>query len=396
MDEELQFDDPAEDVKSNKALISKEDIDVSLAVGLDADGELICKFNLFVMPSMPRSWCVLDTKRWNMMATCCGDLESCAVACLQSLLDFDKARPFVYVTTNGEPPETDSPPFAGMLCVGFVADCEPDGLCDLCKLPGVRALEIRKQRSTPKGYRVRIFHDGSSPLDPAEYIDPSLLYDMAQVPQSGRARANSKMTKKKKPRVLPLTQEEREAAAKTAAEAAAKSEQYIQDSTAKVAETLGESNTEVLERAVRFAGMSVIKPVLDSTMQMEESGGMMVADGSRRRQPGGVFLQLLGAQLSPEQYTLIFQRMKSPSLVSQTPSFGQTPPETSLGGSPAGIAISASSGSMLNSGEDVQYGSSLGSSPHQSLLGASLGSSLGSSSLSIKAREFVPQAKSVS
>jgi len=196
--------------------------------------------------------------------------------------------------------------------------------------------------------------------------------------------------------VLPLTQEEREAAAKTAAEAAAKSEQYIQDSTAKVAETLGESNTEVLERAVRFAGMSVIKPVLDSTMQMEESGGMMVADGSRRRQPGGVFLQLLGAQLSPEQYTLIFQRMKSPSLVSQTPSFGQTPPETSLGGSPAGIAISASSGSMLNSGEDVQYGSSLGSSPHQSLLGASLGSSLGSSSLSIKAREFVPQAKSVS
>ena len=66
-------------------------IDVDLMVGIDPlEGKMVCKFNLNVMPGMPRSWCVVDTKRWKMMATCCGDLgctlsllrrSSCANTC---------------------------------------------------------------------------------------------------------------------------------------------------------------------------------------------------------------------------------------------------------------------------------------------------------------------------
>merc|ERR1711871_1608610 len=172
-------------------------IEIDVHCGIDPlDGKLVCKFNLCVMPGMPRSWCVLDVKRWKMMATCCGDLGSCSMACLQTLTEFAKARPFVYVTVYGEPPEVDSPPFTEMFSTGFVADCNPAVLCDLCKVPGVRAIEIRKQRAPPLGFRVRLFHDGSVPPDPSLYIDPALLYDMAQA--TSRGRSGSKVSKKKK------------------------------------------------------------------------------------------------------------------------------------------------------------------------------------------------------
>ena len=53
-----------------------QDIDTSLVVGMDpSSSELVCKFNLNVMPGVPKSWVVTDVKRWKMMATCCGDLE---------------------------------------------------------------------------------------------------------------------------------------------------------------------------------------------------------------------------------------------------------------------------------------------------------------------------------
>jgi len=412
--EELQFaEDPVQE-SSDCVLpsLEKNNVEVSLDIGIDAEGGgLVCKFNLFVMPGMPRSWSVVDTKRWRMLATCCGDLESCTTACYQSLVDFGRQRPFVYVTTNGEPPEVDSPPFTAMLCVGFVADCEPDILCELCKLPGVRALEIRKQRSPPMGYRVRIFHDGMTTLDPTVYIDPALLYDMAQVPPvNGRERAGSKAGKKKKSKKK-LKPKDREILADTAANAAAKSEQYIMDSTLEVAEKLGEANIEVLERAVRFAGMGVIKQVMDSTMQLEETGGMMTADGTRRRKPGGVFLHMLPSHLSFDQHTLIFQRAPSPNLFAhKSYRSGDLVPDVMLAEAADTNGITVSSGSMLNMESDIQMGSSLGSSPPQNLLGmsigsssppqnnnlgVSLGSSLGSTrSLSINAREFVPQGKS--
>ena len=63
----------AAESESNK--ITEADLDLSLEVGADTEGNLVCKFNLFVMPGMPRSWCVVDVKRWKMMATCCGDLN---------------------------------------------------------------------------------------------------------------------------------------------------------------------------------------------------------------------------------------------------------------------------------------------------------------------------------
>merc|ERR1712159_384175 len=113
------------------------------------------------------------------------------MAANESLCNLFKSRPFVYVTRNGEPPEIDAQPFKSMECFGFVVDCEPEILCNLCKLPGVRALEIRRQRIQPVGYRVRLFHEDHKP-DISLYLDPDTLYDMATV----RARSGSTKGKK--------------------------------------------------------------------------------------------------------------------------------------------------------------------------------------------------------
>jgi len=365
--------------------VQESDVEVGLEVGIDpVEGQLVCKFNLFVMPGMPRSWIVLDTKRWKMMATCCGDLGSCSMASYQSLLEYAKGRPFVYVTTNGEPPEIDSPPFTAMFSTGFVADCDPAVLCDLCKVPGVRAIEIRRQRVAPLGYRVRIFHDGTVPPDPSLYIDPSVLYEMAQTNAGGRSRAGSKAGKKKKTKVAP---EEREAQSQAAA---LKNEEYIQESTREVAQKLGEDNTEVIGRAVRYAGMSLINKVVDDTLATEASGGMMTADGSRRRKTGGVFLQLLQQQLSAEQYMLTFQRMPSPNLIGSSIGFAGTPPQDSLGIASSAPSLIPTSGRMLDNDSTVQLSTSLGSSPKQSLLSGSV-----DSSFNVHAAVFVPSSGSL-
>jgi len=330
--------------------------------GASGEFRIACKLNLFVMPGMPRSWHVCDTKRWRMIATCCGDLSLCSIACQTSLLELAKARPFVYVTRNGEPPEIDAPPFLDMPCVGFIADCRPEVLCDMCKLPGVRAIEIRKQRpGPPPGYRVRIFHDSPTPPDLAQHIDPAALYDIAQA-------------KQKKPKKAKKGRKDGVEVYRVAAEVAAKSEQYIQDCTAEVAQKLDEANTEILERVVRYAGMSLVNKTIESTLELEENGGMLTWDGSRRRQPGGVFLQLLQNSLTPEQHALIFEQA-SPNLMAQSP-MGLSPP-----------------GAMFIGTSAASFPSSSGSALSTANMSASLGSSFKQQSgsvLSVNACEFVP------
>ena len=55
-------------------------VETDVAVGI-SDGNLVCKFNLNVMPGMSKAWCVVDVKRWKMMATCCGDLDGKELTC---------------------------------------------------------------------------------------------------------------------------------------------------------------------------------------------------------------------------------------------------------------------------------------------------------------------------
>ena len=59
------------------SLLSEGDVATDLLLGIDPqEGSLVCKFNINVMPGkMSKAWCVVDVKRWKMMATCCGDLD---------------------------------------------------------------------------------------------------------------------------------------------------------------------------------------------------------------------------------------------------------------------------------------------------------------------------------
>jgi len=224
------------------------------------------------------------------------------------------------------------------------------------------------------GFRVRIFHDGSVPPDPTLYIDPALLYDMAQAYKGGATPRNKK--KKKKGRNV----EDRKVQQQVAKEAAEKSEEYIQQSTEEVKANLGEANSEVIELAVRYAGMNLISKVLEDTDITEKSGGIMTVDGSRRRSKGGVFLQILQQRLTAEQHMLVFQKMPSPSLGNA--GFGSSIPAEELGVAASAPTSIPPSGSMFD--PDVQLSTSLGSSPKISLL---------SGSFDINAAAFVPRAR---
>merc|ERR1711998_524586 len=119
------------------------------------------------------------------------------MACAQSMIDYGKARPFGYVTARGEPPEIEAPPFKDMPVTGFIADSDPAVLARLITLPRMRALEIRRQRVPPVGYRVRMFHEGAAPPDFGLLIHPDEMYDMAQAQDKGtRSRAQSKASRK--------------------------------------------------------------------------------------------------------------------------------------------------------------------------------------------------------
>merc|ERR1712216_347243 len=101
---------------------------------------------------------------------------------------------------------------------------------------------------------------------------------------------------------------------------------------------------------------------------------MLTWDGSRRRQPGGVFLQLLQNSLTPEQHALIFEQA-SPNLMAQSP-MGLSPP-----------------GAMFIGTSAASFPSSSGSALSTANMSASLGSSFKQQSgsvLSVNACEFVP------
>ncbi|XP_005801264.1 phosphorylated adapter RNA export protein [Xiphophorus maculatus] len=61
----------------------------------------------------------------------------------------------------------------------------------------------------------------------------------------------------------------------------------------EIAYRLQEPKKELIERVVRVVGKKKAIELLGETATLEENGGMYTMDGSRRRTPGGVFLNLL-------------------------------------------------------------------------------------------------------
>lgn len=61
----------------------------------------------------------------------------------------------------------------------------------------------------------------------------------------------------------------------------------------EIAYRLQEPKKELLERVVRVVGAKKAIELLSETATLEENGGVYTMDGSRRRTPGGVYLNLL-------------------------------------------------------------------------------------------------------
>jgi hypothetical protein len=69
----------------------------------------------------------------------------------------------------------------------------------------------------------------------------------------------------------------------------------------EIATALGEvepKSKATIERSVAYLGIEVAQALRQEVEQIEASGGMMTADGSRRRTPGGVYLLLLKQRLN--------------------------------------------------------------------------------------------------
>ncbi|XP_067886044.1 phosphorylated adapter RNA export protein isoform X2 [Heterodontus francisci] len=61
----------------------------------------------------------------------------------------------------------------------------------------------------------------------------------------------------------------------------------------EIAYRLREPKTDLIHRIVKTIGKKKAIELLIQTAEVEQSGGLMIVDGSRRRTPGGVYLQLL-------------------------------------------------------------------------------------------------------
>lgn len=82
-----------------------------------------------------------------------------------------------------------------------------------------------------------------------------------------------------------------------------KQERTFRQTVTQVAQTLGETEAQAvvqIERIVTCLGADQTLIHLQETQTIEEQGGMMVPDGSRRRTPGGVFFFLVKQRLKEE------------------------------------------------------------------------------------------------
>jgi hypothetical protein len=94
-----------------------------------------------------------------------------------------------------------------------------------------------------------------------------------------------------------------------------------EDTVSAIAKALSEVEEQPLTQitgVVKVLGDSVSLALLEETQRIEQSGGMLLPDGSRRRTPGGVFFFLARQKLSHEDKVAIFRPVK-PAKPAQPP-----------------------------------------------------------------------------
>ncbi len=86
-----------------------------------------------------------------------------------------------------------------------------------------------------------------------------------------------------------------------------------EETVSHIAKSLGEVEEIPLSQIsgiVRVLGEEGALALLNETLEIEKNGGMMLADGTRRRSPGGVYFQLARRKLPPEEKKIIFRDTK--------------------------------------------------------------------------------------
>lgn len=76
----------------------------------------------------------------------------------------------------------------------------------------------------------------------------------------------------------------------------------------QLADALQEPNRPLLHQVLRIMGQARTTALLAETLQCEATGGLLTADGTRRRTPGGVFFHLARQQASPKERQRLFPR----------------------------------------------------------------------------------------
>ncbi len=89
-----------------------------------------------------------------------------------------------------------------------------------------------------------------------------------------------------------------------------------EDTVSQIAKALGEVEEIPLTQiagVVRVLGEDGAQALLKETLEIEAKGGQLLADGTRRRSPGGVFFQLARKRLPVEERKEIFRERKPAS-----------------------------------------------------------------------------------
>jgi hypothetical protein len=103
-----------------------------------------------------------------------------------------------------------------------------------------------------------------------------------------------------------------------------------EDTVSNIAKALGEVEETPLTQiagVVRVLGEDAANTLLKETLDIEAKGGQLLADGTRRRSPGGVFFQLARKRLPIDERKEIFRERKPPS--------ADDPPASSPGDTPS-------------------------------------------------------------
>jgi hypothetical protein len=115
-----------------------------------------------------------------------------------------------------------------------------------------------------------------------------------------------------------------------------------EDTVSHIAKTLGEVEEIPLSQIsgiVRVLGEEGAMALLNETQEVEKAGGMLLADGTRRRSPGGVYFQLARRKLPPDEKKIIFREKKNET--------ADAPPPSSSMGAAAAPGAGANDGSRF-------------------------------------------------